>query len=176
MAWEWVTPVAPAVGGIVGAGIGAGFTYLAGEKGRQHVEKMAEKTAASQLALARDARKVQAYEDLMALMIDVALIYPEDPSQLPPAPDIPTTDQIRERLIKIVISVGLHGSREVKDLANKWDELVMALFLHDRKFQMAETNRPDLVPLSDDEYKKTYQELSEAAQALRARMHSELTS
>lgn len=175
MAWEWVAPVATAASGIIGAGIGAGFTYRAGEKGRQHVEKMADKTAASQLQLARETRRVQAYEDLAALMIDVSLLYSADPSKVP-VTRIPTPDEMRDRLIKVVISIGLHGSPEVKKLANDWDNRVMTLFSHDRKFQMVEQNRPDLVPLSDEEYKKTYEALAETTQALRKQMHSELTS
>ncbi|MFI6484309.1 hypothetical protein ACIBH1_40760 [Nonomuraea sp. NPDC050663] len=65
MAWEWVAPVATAVSGIVGIG----FTWYAGHQGRQHVERVADKTAASQLALAREARRAEAYADILTMVL-----------------------------------------------------------------------------------------------------------
>ncbi|MEV0382870.1 hypothetical protein [Nonomuraea sp. NPDC050643] len=177
MAGEWVAPVVAGASGITGAGIGAYFTWRTARHGRDHVERMANKTAESQLALAREAHKVEAYAQLSSLIIAVSALYASDPLRgHPPGMPIPTFESLHEQTLNVTVNLGLHGSKDVRNLYREWGENQRTLFEHDARLQMSVQNRADLVPISEAEYKDALEALAEANKRLREQMNKELTS
>ncbi len=141
MAWEWVPPVATAVGvGVVGV-VGLTLTWYSGKQGRDHAEKVAKDTFAHQRMLAGQERKQQRLENAYIELLDVAeqtghwaqISYPLFDTHPPaPVPPLPTL----EAQARVDALVKAFGSTEVLACADRWRTVVLKLIKEDRLIKM----------------------------------------
>lgn len=144
MAWEWVAPVATALSGIVGVG----FTWYAGHQGRQHAEKVVDQQTATQIALAREARRAEAYSAALEMVVSMtSLVQLRGPAEL---------SDFRDRAAPTVTKIALFGSAEVHDIMNRWTTHME---------QFARSNDRTVLKGADEEVTR-----------LRLQMNGELTS
>ncbi|MEU6781477.1 hypothetical protein ABZ912_19915 [Nonomuraea angiospora] len=144
MALEWL---APTIGGVTG-GLGIFFTWFAGHQGRQHAERVVEQQTTTQIALAREARRAEAYSNALEMVVSMTgRVAARGPSEFP---------DFRDKAAPTVTKIALFGSAEVHDIMTRWTtHMEQFATSHDR----AELKRAD-----------------EEVTRLRLQMNSELTS
>jgi hypothetical protein len=176
MAWEWVAPVATAASGIIGAAVGAGFTYRAGQKGREHVESMADKTSTSQLALAREARRAEVYSQVFKLVAreSVLFLHEGDESRFPLRLSDP--HEWTEEILTCTTQVGLYGSREVQEIYSRWSKHLTVLHRNNLRRTVSRENASPNHLADEAELDEAREALGKANGELREQMNRELTS
>ncbi|GAA2209333.1 hypothetical protein GCM10009850_047910 [Nonomuraea monospora] len=157
MAWEWVAPVATGVSGVVGVV----FTWYAGHQGRKHAEKVAQQGTASQLALAREARRAEVYSEISTLQATLHAMLREEYSVKPlPIVSAPEREQLVRQIISGTARISIYGSEAVQQAFIAWTAKAMNLL-----------NQGD-----DIEQSAALKELDDATARLRWQMNKELTS
>ncbi|MFB4275755.1 DUF6221 family protein [Nonomuraea sp. MTCD27] len=138
MAWEWVAPVATGLTGIAGAA----FTWWAGHQGRRHAETVAIQTTSASLDQAREARRADAYLDILRSVYAVtgvvnyttAVIHVQQPEDSPfPSPD----EQVAARA-----KVALYGTRKTRELHEEWNGHVQTLIKNHKWLRRNEDEDP----------------------------------
>jgi hypothetical protein len=135
MTYEWVSPSATAVT----AGLGLFFTWLTSKQGREHAENVARQACAAARQLAHDARKGDAYVDLLAFVTQagytLAALNPvvklvDDPE--PPALPGPDAQALYNA------KVHAHGTTEVIKLYEEWYDHARNMIANTRRLKLAE--------------------------------------
>jgi hypothetical protein len=171
MAWEWVAPVATALSGMVGVG----FTWYAGHQGRKHAERVADKSASHSLAQAREARRADAYIEILTLtngmtaaVGEITAIYKD--REDPPLPEL-------DKQVAVSALVGLYGSQEVRAIYRDWFQQVSKLLDNYREIQAnAKRGGADRDPGLWKQQGALGKAMRDAADRLRDQMNRELST
>ncbi len=152
VAWEWVAPVATAVAGTAGAF----FTWLAGEQGRRHAERMlAQQQETDERASLTQARRDAYITALKYIELDrrrQRYKLEEKKEKLAEIEERwPRAERV-DMLMEAVIGVSTYGSKRAQSFADEWRQAIEegnddALAAAARKIQ--EQVRRQLNPDSD---------------------------
>jgi len=176
MAWEWVSPVASAASAIVAAGIAAGFTWHTGHQGRKHVEEVAKQSAASQLALAREARRATVYSDTYKIVARVGVLFEHENAKTAPPVPLSDVDEWTSELLTCSTQIALYGSPEVQKIYSAWSLHINALHNRRLRREISRENDSSNTPLMQEDFEEARKALHEANKQLREQMNRELTS
>lgn len=172
MAWEWVSPVAAAVTGVVGIG----FTWWAGHQGRKHAEKVAKDAAVYALAKEREARRAAAYLDILttvqhmtAAIAELTSPFKYTGGEALPAPAL-------DEQIAASTKVSLYGTQAAQDLYEQWFGRVRTLIGNHTLIQMDMKQKGAAEPGLWAKQEPERTAMIELGKQLSALMNSELTS
>jgi hypothetical protein len=146
MAWEWVSPVAAASGGVVGGGLGAFFTWLTGKQSRDQVVKTLEEQFGHDRLQAREAREQERLENAYLELVKMAarvgnwaqMVYPTvETAPLPKTP-LPSLEVQADTTALLAA----FGSDKVRQLAETWEAVVRQMIDQADLAQWEESNPP----------------------------------
>ena len=178
MAYEWVAPSATAVT----AGLGLFFTWLTGKQGREHAQDVSRQATAAARQLARDARRGDAYVDLLAYVTQAgyALSMMNPIVEFADAPDPPA---LAEPHVQALYNAKVHayGTAEVIRLYDEWDGHARKMITNARLLNLARSLAEKGLSTGADvaaHYPKQAEELNgliKAANELRQLINQELS-
>ena len=146
MAWEWVSPVAAASGGLFGGAIGAYFAWLSGQQSREQVSRTLQEQFGHDRLQAREDREQQrlenAYLELLRMTERVGnwaqMVYPV--IQTGPLPETPLPSPEVQAATAALLAA--FGSEEVRQLGETWDAVVRQMIRQAELVQFDESNPP----------------------------------
>jgi hypothetical protein len=142
MAWEWVSPVAAASGGLLGGAIGAYFAWLSGKQSRDQISQTLQDQFGHDRLQAREAREQErlqnAYLELLKMTEQVGvwaeMIYPMFEDGPPPDTQLPPFEVQAETAALLAA----FGTDEVREKTKAWQLVVRRMI-----------GQAKLVPLQD---------------------------
>jgi hypothetical protein len=185
MAWEWVSPVAAASGGLLGGGIGAFFTWLTGKQSREHAEWTLEQQLGATRLLAREERQQERLRDAYLELLKMAervghwaqFVNPEmdtNPSSMPDVRLPPLEMQADAAAL-----VEAFGSNQVRDRSEAWQEVVRGMITLAVQINQQEAHPSHEIPAGESPRTALYRRRTEEERTrheLYAEVRAELRS
>lgn len=161
MAWEWVSPVAAAGGGLLGGGIGAFFTWLTGQQSRDQALTTLRDQLHHDRLQAREAREQERLESAYLELLKMAertgqwaqMVYPE--MQAGPLPDTPIPSL--EIQADTAALLAAFGSEDVRELGERWEAVVRQMIRNAELVEFEERNPPMPGDSTDYRWQRPYE-------------------